>query len=73
MSDFDRAETDRLLKTTKQVRKRLDLTRPVPIDLLLECIDISNHAPVGGNIQANQWMIVTDDAKKAAATTASPN
>lgn len=66
MSDFDVSEADRLLKTTKQVRKRLDLSREVPIELLLECIDISNHAPVGGNVQANQWMIVTDASHKAA-------
>ena len=66
MPDFDISEADRLLKTTKQVRQRLDLTRAVPIELLLECIDISNHAPVGGNVQANQWMIVTDQTRKAA-------
>jgi len=65
MSDFDRSEADRLLRTTKQVRKRLDLTRDVPVELLLECIDVSNHAPVGGNIQANQWMIVTDPDHRA--------
>ena len=65
MSDFDPTDADRLLRTTKQVRKRLDLTRDVPVELLLECIDISNHAPVGGNIQANQWMIVTDPDHKA--------
>jgi len=66
MPDFDISEADRLLKTTKQVRQRLDLSRAVPIELLLECIDVSNHAPVGGNVQANQWMIVTDNARKAA-------
>ena len=36
---FDLDEVDRLLTTTKQVRKRLDLTRPVPIDDLLETYD----------------------------------
>jgi nitroreductase len=58
--DLDLNAADRLLTTTKQVRKRLDLDRQVPTELLLECIDISNHAPVGGNIERNQWMIVTD-------------
>lgn len=59
-SDFDVAEVDRLLTTTKQVRKRLDLTRRVPREVLLECIDVASHAPQGGNIQANNWMIVDD-------------
>ena len=57
---FDLDEVDRLLTTTKQVRKRLDLTRPVPVDALLEIIEIANHAPMGGNLERNRWMIVTD-------------
>lgn len=65
MTDFDLAETDRLLTTTKQVRKRLDLTREVPNELLLDCIEIAGHAPVGGNAERNRWMIVTDESKKA--------
>lgn len=63
---FDLAETDRLLTTTKQVRQRLDLTRPVPHDVLLECIDIANHAPMGGNLERNRWMIIDEPGKKAA-------
>ena len=45
MSDIDLAAADHLLTTTKQVRQRLDLTRPVPRELLLDCIDIASHAP----------------------------
>ncbi|HZX53318.1 MAG TPA: hypothetical protein VFE86_01485 [Ilumatobacteraceae bacterium] len=41
---FDVDEIDRLLTTTKQVRQRLDLTRAVPYDELLECIEIAGHA-----------------------------
>ena len=63
---FDLAQTDRLLTTTKQVRKRLDLGRPVPHDVLLECIDVANHAPMGGNLERNRWLIVDDPATKAA-------
>ena len=59
-TDFDVAEVDRLLTTTKQVRKRLDLTRKVPREVLLECIDVAGHAPQGGNIQANNWMIIDE-------------
>ena len=62
---FDLDQTDLLLKTTKQVRKRLDLTRPVPYDELLECIDIASHAPMGGNLERNRWMIIDDAETKA--------
>lgn len=63
--DFDLAEIDRLLTTTKQVRKRLDLTRPVPRELILECIDIAQHAPMGGNLERNRWLVVDDPDLKA--------
>lgn len=61
--DLDQA--DLLLTTTKQVRKRLDLTRAVPYDELLECIDIASHAPMGGNLERNRWMIIDDRDTKA--------
>lgn len=64
-SDFDLDQIDRLLKTTKQVRKRMDLTRPVPRDLLLECIDIASHAPMGGNRERNRWLVVDDPELKS--------
>lgn len=62
---FDLDQTDRLLKTTKQVRKRLDLDRPVPHAELLECIDVASHAPMGGNLERNRWMIIDDADTKA--------
>jgi len=63
---FDLAEVDRLLTTTKQVRQRLDLNRPVPVTELLECIELAGHAPMGGNLERNRWMIIDDGDKKAA-------
>ena len=68
-TEFDLDQIDRLLTTTKQVRKRLDLGRPVPNDVLLECIEIAGHAPMGGNLERNRWLIVTDPALKAAIAT----
>ncbi len=62
---FDLTETDRLLSTTRAVRKRLDLDRPVERDVLLECIRLSQQAPTGSNSQTWRWMIVTDEAKRA--------
>lgn len=66
MPAIDVANADLLLTTTKQVRKRLDLSRPVPRELLLECIDIASHAPMGGNQERNRWMIIDDPAVKDA-------
>jgi len=66
VTDFDLAQTDRLLTTTKQVRKRLDLGRPVPREVILECIDIASHAPMGGNRERNRWLVIDDPEVKAA-------
>lgn len=64
MTDFNLAEIDRLLTTTKQVRRRLDLTRSVPTDVVLECIDVASRAPIGGNMEVNRWLIVDDPETK---------
>ncbi|MEO6957335.1 MAG: nitroreductase family protein [Antricoccus sp.] len=61
---FDLSVTDKLLNTTRSVRKRLDLTRPVSDELILDLIAISQQAPTGSNQQGWHWMIVTDAAKK---------
>jgi nitroreductase len=55
---------EELLTTTRSVRRRLDLTRPVPRELILECIDIATQAPTGSNRQGWQWVIVTDAEKR---------
>ena len=61
---FDLTQTDHLLTTTRAVRKRLDLTRPVPIELISECVRIGCQAPAGGNVQTWRWLIVDDPALK---------
>jgi len=66
LTGFDLTETDRLLKTTKQVRRRLDVSRAVPYEDLLECIEVANHAPMGGNLERNRWMIIDDGPTKEA-------
>lgn len=57
---------DELLTTTRAVRKRLDLDRPVEREVLRECLDIAIQAPTGSNIQGWHWVIVTDPDKRAA-------
>ncbi|MEU6713357.1 nitroreductase family protein [Nonomuraea sp. NPDC046802] len=56
---------DELLTTTRSVRKRLDLTRPVPMELVRECLEIALQAPSGGNRQGWHWIVVTDPGLRA--------
>jgi nitroreductase len=51
---------DELLTTTRSVRKRLDLDRPVPIELVRESLEVALQAPSGSNQQGWHWMVVTD-------------
>jgi nitroreductase len=61
---IDLAATDELLTTTRAVRKRLDLDRPVPRELVLECVAIAQQAPTGGNSQGWGFVVVTDADKR---------
>ncbi|MEV8504719.1 nitroreductase family protein [Actinoplanes sp. NPDC051475] len=57
---------DQVLTTTRSVRKRLDLTRDVPLSLVRECLEIALQAPSGSNRQAWHWVVVTDAQRRAA-------
>jgi len=59
-------DPDELLSTTRAVRKRLDLDRPVPLDVVKECIAVAQQAPTGSNRQGWSFVVVTDEAKRAA-------
>jgi nitroreductase len=48
------------------VRKRLDLTRPVPLELVTECLEIALQAPSGSNTQGWHFVVVTDAEQRAA-------
>jgi len=63
---MDIASVDELLTTTRSVRKRLDLTRPVDRDVILECIQLAMQAPTGSNAQDWRWLVITDAGKRAA-------
>jgi nitroreductase len=62
----DLASVDELLTTTRSVRKRLDLTRPVGRDVILECIQLAMQAPTASNAQDWRWLVITDADKRAA-------
>ena len=61
---IDRVAADKLLTTTRSVRKRLDLTREVEPQVIQDCIDIAMQAPTGTNAQNWAFVVITDPAKK---------
>jgi nitroreductase len=64
--DIDTAATDLLLTTTRTVRKRLDLSRPVEPGVILDCLRVACQAPTGGNLQRTRWVVVTDADRRSA-------
>ena len=63
---MDLATVDKLLTTTRTVRKRLDLTRSVDPEIIQTCLEIAIQAPTGGNIPRYHFVVVTDTAKRTA-------
>jgi nitroreductase len=63
---MDLATVDKLLTTTRSVRKRLDFTRPVPAEVIQECLEIAIQAPSGSNRQGWRFVVVTDAEKRDA-------
>ncbi len=62
---MDLQTVDHLLTTTRTVRKRLDLTRPVDRAVILECLGLALQAPTGSNLQNWRWVVVTDEGMRA--------
>ena len=56
---------DELLSTTRAVRKRLDLERPVERDVLEECLQLAQQAPTGSYAQNWHFVVVTDPDLRA--------
>lgn len=57
---------DELLSTTRAVRKRLDLERPVEREVLEECLNLAQQAPTASYSQNWHFVVVTDADKRAA-------
>src|SRR3954469_15879697 len=51
---------DEVLSTTRAVRKRLDFTRPVPDDVIRDCVRLALQAPAGSNIPRTRFVVVRD-------------
>lgn len=63
---FDVGTCDKLLTTTRSIRKRLDLTRPVPPKLIEECLEVALQSPSATNTQKWRFVVVSDARKRAA-------
>lgn len=61
---MDKMTVEKLLTTTRSVRKRLDLTRPVPLEVVERCLEIAIQAPTGSNMQGWKFMLITDAEKR---------
>jgi nitroreductase len=62
---MDLGTVDKLLTTTRSIRRRLDLTRPVPAAVIQECLEIAVQAPTGGDAARYHFVVVTNAAKRA--------
>ncbi|HZZ48147.1 MAG TPA: nitroreductase family protein [Pseudonocardia sp.] len=60
MTNLDLAVVDELLTTTRSVRRRLDLEKPVDQKVIEDCIRLALQSPTGGNRQGWRWLVVTD-------------
>ena len=60
---------DTLLTTTRAVRKRLDLARPVELEVIRECLELALQAPTASNRQGWQFVVVTDPEPRHALAT----
>lgn len=65
-SGLDLATCDKLLTTTRSVRLRFDLERPVAPEMIEQCLEIALQAPSQTNTQQWHFIVVTDPAKRAA-------
>ena len=56
---------DEALATTRAVRKRLDLARPVDPAIIAECLALAQQAPSPSNAERFHFVIVTDPGRRA--------
>lgn len=61
---IDTASVDHVLSTTRAVRRKLDLDRPVEPEVLRDCLRLSTYAPSPGNEQKWRWIVVRDARRR---------
>lgn len=63
---MDLRAIDLVLTTTRSVRRRVDFERPVPAELIEECIDIATQAPTGAGGEGWRFLVLRERARKQA-------
>jgi len=66
VADLDLTSVDHVLTTTRAVRRRLDLTRPVEPEIIRHCLDIALQAPIGFYGETRHFIIVSDPEIRSA-------
>jgi nitroreductase len=61
---LDLSTVDRLLTTTRTVRRRLQLDAPVDLETVMTSLEIAQQAPTGSNNRAYRWIVVTDPERR---------
>ncbi|GAA1022391.1 putative oxidoreductase [Acrocarpospora pleiomorpha] len=57
---------DEVLATTRAVRRRLDLSRQVAPEVVLECLALAQQAPNANGEEAWRFIVVTDPGRRSA-------
>ena len=65
MEDSDRSDIDFVLSSTRSVRKKLDYSRPISEEDLIDCINVAVQAPTGIISENWRFLILTDKNRKA--------
>jgi nitroreductase len=65
MTELLALNPDELLSTTRAVRKRLDLDRPVSLAVVREALAVALQAPSGSNSQSWHWIVLDDPGLKS--------
>ena len=66
LDEIDLESVDRVLETTRSVRRRLDFDRPIEPEVIERCIEIATQAPTGINAENWRFIVVTSPEKKLA-------
>lgn len=56
---------DRVLETTRSVRRKLDFDRPIEPEVIERCIAIATQSPTGINAENWRFLVVTSPEKKS--------
>ncbi len=64
MAVDQRDAVDRVLATTRSVRRRIDWERPIPRELIERCVELAAQAPTGIGGELWRFLVVTDREPK---------